>query len=44
MQAMGGNCGGVVASYVYLSRDGPRFGVGAWGFDGVCRVSCPALG
>ncbi|KAB5518090.1 major facilitator superfamily domain-containing protein [Coniochaeta sp. 2T2.1] len=25
MQVMGGNCGGIVASYVYLSRDGPRF-------------------
>jgi hypothetical protein len=22
---MGGNCGGIIASYVYLSRDGPRF-------------------
>ncbi|KAF2849498.1 high-affinity nicotinic acid transporter [Plenodomus tracheiphilus IPT5] len=28
MQVMGGNCGGVIASYVYLSRDGPRFVVG----------------
>jgi hypothetical protein len=28
MQVMGGNCGGIVASYVYLSRDGPRFKVG----------------
>lgn len=25
MQVMGGNCGGVVASYVYLSPDGPRY-------------------
>lgn len=25
MQVMGGNCGGVVASYVYLSADGPRY-------------------
>ncbi|KAK3317016.1 high-affinity nicotinic acid transporter [Apodospora peruviana] len=25
MQVMGGNCGGIVASYVYLTRDGPRF-------------------
>ncbi|KAL6704965.1 hypothetical protein ACN47E_007510 [Coniothyrium glycines] len=25
MQVMGGNCGGIIASYVYLSRDGPRF-------------------
>lgn len=25
MQVMGGNCGGIVASYVYLSRDGPRY-------------------
>ncbi|KAH8668441.1 high-affinity nicotinic acid transporter [Xylariales sp. PMI_506] len=25
MQVMGGNCGGIVASYVYLSRDSPRF-------------------
>ncbi|RAR14109.1 high-affinity nicotinic acid transporter [Stemphylium lycopersici] len=28
MQVMGGNCGGIVASYVYLARDGPRFVVG----------------
>jgi cyanate permease len=28
MQVMGGNCGGIVASYVYLSRDGPRFVTG----------------
>lgn len=25
MQVMGGNCGGLVASYVYLSKDGPRY-------------------
>lgn len=25
MQVMGGNCGGIVASYVYLSRDAPRY-------------------
>ncbi|EUC46303.1 hypothetical protein COCMIDRAFT_93229 [Bipolaris oryzae ATCC 44560] len=25
MQVMGGNCGGIIASYVYVSRDGPRF-------------------
>lgn len=25
MQVMGGNCGGIVASYVYLSSDGPRY-------------------
>lgn len=25
MQVMGGNCGGIIASYVYISRDGPRF-------------------
>ncbi|KAK0615184.1 high-affinity nicotinic acid transporter [Bombardia bombarda] len=25
MQIMGGNCGGIIASYVYLSRDKPRF-------------------
>lgn len=25
MQVMGGNCGGIVASYVYLSTDGPRY-------------------
>lgn len=25
MQVMGGNCGGIVASYVYLSHDGPRY-------------------
>ncbi|XXH04465.1 hypothetical protein Hte_010881 [Hypoxylon texense] len=28
MQVMGGNCGGVIASYVYLSRDAPRYIVG----------------
>lgn len=28
MQVMGGNCGGIIASYVYLSRDGPRFIIG----------------
>lgn len=28
MQVMGGNCGGIVASYVYLSRDGPRYTIG----------------
>ncbi|KAF1913026.1 major facilitator superfamily domain-containing protein [Ampelomyces quisqualis] len=28
MQVMGGNCGGIVASYVYLTRDGPRFKTG----------------
>ncbi|KAF2868157.1 high-affinity nicotinic acid transporter [Massariosphaeria phaeospora] len=28
MQVMGGNCGGIIASYVYLSRDGPRYIVG----------------
>ncbi|PVH75554.1 MFS general substrate transporter [Cadophora sp. DSE1049] len=25
MQVMGGNCGGIIASYVYITRDGPRF-------------------
>lgn len=25
MQVMGGNCGGIVASYVYLTADGPRY-------------------
>jgi len=25
MQVMGGNCGGIIASYVYLIRDAPRF-------------------
>ena len=25
MQVMGGNCGGIIASYVYLTRDAPRF-------------------
>ncbi|KAF2119112.1 high-affinity nicotinic acid transporter [Lophiotrema nucula] len=25
MQVMGGNCGGIIASYVYLTRDSPRF-------------------
>lgn len=25
MQVMGGNCGGIVASYVYLAADGPRY-------------------
>lgn len=28
MQVMGGNCGGIIASYVYLSRDGPRYVIG----------------
>lgn len=28
MQVMGGNCGGIIASYVYISRDGPRFVTG----------------
>ncbi|GKT63087.1 high-affinity nicotinic acid transporter [Colletotrichum tofieldiae] len=28
MQVMGGNCGGIIASYVYLSRDGPRYTTG----------------
>ncbi|KAK4452706.1 high-affinity nicotinic acid transporter [Podospora aff. communis PSN243] len=28
MQVMGGNCGGIVASYVYLTSDGPRFVTG----------------
>lgn len=25
MQVMGGNCGGIVASYVYVATDGPRY-------------------
>ncbi|KAI1099177.1 MFS general substrate transporter [Jackrogersella minutella] len=25
MQVMGGNCGGIVASYVYLAKDAPRY-------------------
>lgn len=25
MQVMGGNCGGIIASYVYLTKDSPRF-------------------
>lgn len=25
MQVMGGNCGGIIASYVYVSTDGPRY-------------------
>ncbi len=25
MQVMGGNCGGIIASYVYLSKNGPRY-------------------
>ncbi|KAG9244473.1 high-affinity nicotinic acid transporter [Calycina marina] len=25
MQVMGGNCGGIIASYVYLTQDSPRF-------------------
>ncbi len=25
MQVMGGNCGGIIASYVYLNKDAPRF-------------------
>lgn len=28
MQVMGGNCGGIIASYVYISKDGPRFIIG----------------
>jgi len=28
MQVMGGNCGGIIASYVYLTRDAPRFIIG----------------
>ncbi|KAF2795769.1 high-affinity nicotinic acid transporter [Melanomma pulvis-pyrius CBS 109.77] len=28
MQVMGGNCGGIIASYVYLTRDSPRFIIG----------------
>lgn len=28
MQVMGGNCGGIVASYVYVSADGPRYSKG----------------
>ncbi|KAI1763072.1 MFS general substrate transporter [Hypoxylon sp. FL1150] len=28
MQVMGGNCGGIIASYVYLNRDAPRYVVG----------------
>ncbi|KAI0145656.1 high-affinity nicotinic acid transporter [Hypoxylon sp. NC0597] len=28
MQVMGGNCGGIVASYVYLNRDAPRYVIG----------------
>lgn len=28
MQVMGGNCGGIIASYVYISRDGPRYIIG----------------
>ncbi|OTB08051.1 hypothetical protein M426DRAFT_317566 [Hypoxylon sp. CI-4A] len=28
MQVMGGNCGGIIASYVYLARDSPRYIVG----------------
>jgi MFS family permease len=37
MQVMGGNCGGIIASYVYLSRDGPRFRVGHGILIGVVR-------
>jgi drug/metabolite transporter superfamily protein YnfA len=25
MQVMGGNCGGIIASYVYLTKDSPRY-------------------
>ena len=28
MQVMGGNCGGIIASYVYLTRVSPRFKTG----------------
>jgi cyanate permease len=37
MQVMGGNCGGIIASYVYLSRDGPRFIIGHSILIGVVR-------
>ncbi|KAK3682926.1 high-affinity nicotinic acid transporter [Podospora appendiculata] len=41
MQVMGGNCGGIVASYVYLTRDSPRFVKGhsiLIGFVGIAFV------
>lgn len=37
MQVMGGNCGGVIASYVYLNRDGPRFTTGHSILIGIVR-------
>jgi hypothetical protein len=37
MQVMGGNCGGIIASYVYLTRDGPRFIIGHSILIGVVR-------
>ncbi|KAI1134204.1 high-affinity nicotinic acid transporter [Hypoxylon sp. FL0543] len=41
MQVMGGNCGGIVASYVYLNRDAPRYIAGhsiLIGFVGLVRL------
>lgn len=37
MQVMGGNCGGIIASYVYLSRDGPRYITGHSILIGIIR-------
>ncbi|KAI5860500.1 high-affinity nicotinic acid transporter [Durotheca rogersii] len=42
MQAMGGNCGGIVASYVYLAPDAPRYTAGhsiLVGFVGIAFLS-----
>ncbi|KAL7626058.1 hypothetical protein AAE478_002828 [Parahypoxylon ruwenzoriense] len=41
MQVMGGNCGGIIASYVYLERDAPRYTTGhsiLMGFVGTAFV------
>lgn len=40
MQVMGGNCGGIIASYVYLSRDGPRYIIGHSILIGIIRYVC----
>ena len=37
MQVMGGNCGGIIASYVYIARDGPRYITGHSILIGVVR-------
>lgn len=46
MQVMGGNCGGIIASYVYLTRDSPRYVafhpcLPAWFFASIILISRP---